>query len=368
MEKFFTNKRIWKKIVVAILIIMAFNIFTPIMPVFADDNDDSAQDGDNLVDRGILMRPIMSLFVSIGDGLIYVMHQFIMGSTSTLIEIPVDKEWWENWLNFIDGLYTVMSFFNPLYSFSRNIVHDKISEIKNLLSKTAPGETDIVDGNIAVATFKNSDVPSKINLPIYTYTPEEIFKGNIKLFNIDFFTTSSKPPEKGKIIEKDKDGNVIGERDFYYYEDANGEDIDTDGDGNPDVKGYKTSKDDSADLLRDTVSRWYVAIRNICIVAMLSVLIYIGIRMMLTSIASDKAKYKQMLKDWIVGLCLLFVMHYIMAFSVTLVQKFTEVISTSVDKKGYSYYLYSKDLEKTGRGLSEDQKKVAEEALEKARS
>ena len=298
MEKFFTNKKIWKKIVVVILIIMAFNILTPIMPVFADgdENSDAAQDGDNLVDKGILMRPIMSLFVSIGDGLIYVMHQFIMGSTSTLIEIPVDKEWWENWMEAFKGLYTAMSFINPYFTFTRNIVLNQMDKVKNALKNTAPGETVIINDNIASATFRNSDVPSKINLPIYTYTPEEIFKGNIKLFNIDFFTTASKP-EKGKIVERDDEGKVTGERDFYYYKDENGEDIDTNGDGNPDVKGFRTSKDDSADLLRDTVSRWYVAIRNICIVAMLSVLIYIGIRMMLTSIASDKAKYKQMLKD-----------------------------------------------------------------------
>ena len=64
----------------------------------------------------------------------------------------------------------------------------------------------------------------------------------------------------------------------------------------------------------------------------------------------------------------MFVMHYIMAFSVTLVQKFTEVVSTSVDKKGYAYCLYNKDSEQRGWGLTDKQKEVAEEAIEKARS
>ena len=63
---------------------------------------------------------------------------------------------------------------------------------------------------------------------------------------------------------------------------------------------------------------------------MLSILVYVSIRMMLSTIASDKAKYSQMLKDWITGLCLLFVMHYIMAFSVTLVNKITGIIDASI--------------------------------------
>ena len=64
------------------------------------------------------------------------------------------------------------------------------------------------------------------------------------------------------------------------------------------------------------VIHWFSAILNIEIVLSMSVLLYIGIRMLLSTVAQDKAKYKQMLIDWVVSLCLLFFMHYIMAFSV----------------------------------------------------
>ena len=64
---------------------------------------------------------------------------------------------------------------------------------------------------------------------------------------------------------------------------------------------------------------------------MMSVLLYIGIRMMLSTVASDKAKYKQMLIDWLVGMCLLFFMHYIMAFSVTITKKITEVVKSKYE-------------------------------------
>lgn len=57
--------------------------------------------------------------------------------------------------------------------------------------------------------------------------------------------------------------------------------------------------------------------------------------MLLSTIASDKAKYKQMLQDWIMALLLLFLMHYIMAFSVKLVEKLTDIVSSSIDNKQY---------------------------------
>ena len=41
------------------------------------------------------------------------------------------------------------------------------------------------------------------------------------------------------------------------------------------------------------------------------VLLYVGIRMMLSSIASEKSKYKKMLGDWVISMCLVFVLHYI---------------------------------------------------------
>lgn len=131
---------------------------------------------------------------------------------------------------------------------------------------------------------------------------------------------------------------------YYYYYDDGREPAESERNSEDNINHeIKTSSQNSASFLRGTVSSWYVAIRNICIVLMLSVLIYIGIRMMLTSVASDKAKYKEMLKDWVTGLCLLFIMHYIMAFSVTLVGKITEVVSTSVDSDIYIEALQQPD-------------------------
>ena len=187
---------------------------------------------------------------------------------------------------------------------------------------------------LSAASFsaENVTLPATLYLPIFSISPEEIFQGTILLFNVDFFSTPKTIWAKGK----DKDDNVVTEKsDVYGTEDSKIVKLDNffykDGD-----KEVITSKQDMASELQETIARWYVGIRNIVLVGMMIVLLYIGIRMMLATIASDKAKYKQLLQDWFVGLLLVFFIHYIMAFSVTLVQKLTDVVSSSVDKNAYA--------------------------------
>ena len=103
------------------------------------------------------------------------------------------------------------------------------------------------------------------------------------------------------------------------------------------VSGNDTAKDydySPAQILQPTIASWYLALRNIALVALLSILVYIGIRITLTSVAGDKAKYKQMLIDWVVALALVFLMHYIMSFAVTI----NELIIQSVNSITVSGY------------------------------
>lgn len=68
--------------------------------------------------------------------------------------------------------------------------------------------------------------------------------------------------------------------------------------------------------LRMLVATWYSIIRFLAMAAMLVILIAIGIKMALSTIASDKAVYKRMLVDWIVGVIILFAIHYFMIFCI----------------------------------------------------
>lgn len=72
------------------------------------------------------------------------------------------------------------------------------------------------------------------------------------------------------------------------------------------------------DSFRGAVAQWYYIMRLISAAILLVILIYVGIRMALATVASEQAKYKQMLTDWATSLALLFVLHYIVIFVVAI--------------------------------------------------
>ncbi len=68
-----------------------------------------------------------------------------------------------------------------------------------------------------------------------------------------------------------------------------------------------------AKSIRNSVAQSYYTFRLIAIAISLLVLIYVGIRMALSTVSEDKAKYKNMLISWAESILLLFFMHYIIA-------------------------------------------------------
>lgn len=108
-----------------------------------------------------------------------------------------------------------------------------------------------------------------------------------------------------------------------------------------------------ADTIKPVISKWYYTLRNLALVVMLSELVYVGIRIMLCSVASEKAKYKNLLKDWLVAMCLLFLMHYIMAFANNMVDEFTNLVTTVSKDQLYIAYI-NNDGEKVSNALIKD--------------
>lgn len=81
--------------------------------------------------------------------------------------------------------------------------------------------------------------------------------------------------------------------------------------------------------LRDTIAGWYYALRNFALIALLSILVYVAIRMIISTVSQDKAKYKTMLKDWLVAICLVMVMHYIMIGALNITTTIVDAIGTT---------------------------------------
>lgn len=153
-------------------------------------------------------------------------------------------------------------------------IHD--SDLYNLPG--TPGGTIETDEEID-GSFFGIDA---VNVPMIRYTPEAIFQNQVPALDINFI--------------------------------------------NPSVDG--DDERNTAKQLRGAISSWYLALRSIAVVGLLSVLIYLGIRMLMTSVAADKAKYKQMLMDWLIAMCLVLVLHYIMSFALTMAETITAMVSS----------------------------------------
>ena len=75
---------------------------------------------------------------------------------------------------------------------------------------------------------------------------------------------------------------------------------------------------EAAKTFREAVAGWYYIVRLIAIAALLLILIYVGIRMALSTVASDQTKYKKMLVDWATSMALVFLLHYIIVITITI--------------------------------------------------
>lgn len=167
-----------------------------------------------------------------------------------------------------------------------------------------------------------------IKVPFTRYSPEKIFSGAVPAFDVNFidpkdWSETLTDTEKQEIKDAQE---VIDNEDSTDEEKVEAEET---------IKKAEAKNNKSiAMILHDTIAKWYVALRNLAIVGMLIILLYVGIRIIVSSTASDKAKYKEFLKDWLIALCLLFTLHYIMTFTVTVVNSVTEAIAGGNPGKG----------------------------------
>lgn len=139
-------------------------------------------------------------------------------------------------------------------------------------------------------------------IPVLKYSPQKIFAGQIPALDINFINP--------KNWEEDNQEN-----------------------------GQEMNKRSAAYQLHDTVASWYVALRNLAMVGLMLVLVYVGIRIVVSSTAADKSKYKQMLMDWLIALCILFFLHYLMSFTTTIVTEITAALNGGEQGNGNNIHV-----------------------------
>lgn len=89
-----------------------------------------------------------------------------------------------------------------------------------------------------------------------------------------------------------------------------------------------TSTNESLANIRTQIGIWYYNFRNLAIGALLATLVYIGIRMALSTFSEDKAKYKKLLRYWVESFVLLFMLQFIMILIIELNNQVVGLIET----------------------------------------
>lgn len=279
--KILTNKKTIQKIIIAIVIILSFNFIVP--------NYSQASFG------GVLLGPFIDLLAAIGDAVTSALQFFMYDGNITVGNTAEGA---------INGAFTIV---NPFDSFllmrSSGQFFQKLEEY----DMDANGETPDIEINSDnfdkgwLGWVPGSLLDKAYGVPIIKYTPEKIFSNQVPALDVNFIN-----PKDWTDI-KDESGNPKFP--------------------NAELMNKRSITQD----LHSTIANWYVALRNLAIVALLSVLLYVGIRIIISSTASDKAKYKQMLIDWVIALCIVFFLHYIMSFILTAVEMITQGLDSGTE-------------------------------------
>ncbi len=279
--KILTNKKTIQKIIIAIVIILSFNFIVP--------NYSQASFG------GVLLGPFIDLLAAIGDAVTSALQFFMYDGNITVGNTAEGA---------INGAFTIV---NPFDSFllmrSSGQFEQKLVEY----DMDANGETPDIEINSDnfdkgwLGWVPGSLLDKDYGVPIIKYTPEKIFSNQVPALDVNF----------------------INPKDWTDIKDES---------GNPKFPNAELMNERSITQdLHSTIANWYVALRNLAIVALLSVLLYVGIRIIISSTASDKAKYKQMLIDWVIALCIVFFLHYIMSFILTAVEMITQGLDSGTE-------------------------------------
>lgn len=225
---------------------------------------------------GVLLGPVVDLVAGLGDALMALLQTFMYGN----VEINLGG----GELNPLEKLSTAFMINADDYA---NAL--KSDEGKEKLRKLGLYEDEIT-GTVKEVNESSLDHGwfgmGSYSIPVVKYSPDMIFSNQVPALDANFIN-----PKKWDNNEQNNKSIAL--------------------------------------QLQETISAWYRSLRNLVVVCLLAVLLYVAIRIIVTSVAADKAKYKQMLMDWLIALFLLFFLHYIMSFTMTLVEIITSSLADS---------------------------------------
>lgn len=274
MKNKFLERSMIQKIIIALIFLTVFNFVYPYIPAYGADALESV--------GGVLLEPLIKLITTMCEGVIWVVQSMVLGLPAS--NIHVEKE-------------GSIGFWAGLAAGAAIVVGLALSPL------TLGASTVAVAGAVAavtVGTLVSDKFPDDWYYPVYKISPQEIFSDQVPALHINFINPKTYS-EESKYDETSTTDRVDGAAPVF----------------------------NSAKVLAPQISKWYVAIRNMVLVGLMVVLLYIGIRIVISSTAGEKAKYKEHIKDWLIAVILVVFMHYIMAFALTITEYITSMLNSN---------------------------------------
>lgn len=277
----FTEKGIVQKIIVVLIFLVVFNFVYPYVPAYGADADALESVG------GVLLGPLIDLITSLGEGVIWVIQSMLLGLPAS--NIHIENQGGIPWaVGIIAGLTVGLGI---------------------ILSPLTMGASGVLATSMATAivvgVITSKALPDDWYFPVYKISPQEIFADQVPALHINFINPKTYDEEDG--VKTSDSGKLE-----YTKKDE-----------------HSAPVFNSAKVLAPQIAKWYTAIRNMVLVGLMVVLLYIGIRIVLSSTAGEKAKYKEHIKDWLVAVILVVFMHYIMAFALTITEYLTSMLNSN---------------------------------------
>lgn len=305
-------KNILTKLIITLLIITTLMGIVPNISYAETDTEEG----------GSIFNPLCKLVTFACDGVMDFMQRAFVSSDNIVMG---------------DGRYKFQ--FSPGVIFSGNVKAFDINFIKPDEEETTTRnydkyfESKKTDYKAMATTYPENEKLEKLNAAKSKNSEYRVFSHNYTALGLVDFTEIIYYEENGTLYieyfntshSNTIENSTVDVTFSYMATQENIEDI-------LKVADVETTYKSISSQLQPTIATWYNALKRIALVGLLSVLVYLGIRIVLASFsAQDSSKYKKMLTNWLIAICMLFTLHYIMNATIVIVENILKIFDVGTE-------------------------------------
>lgn len=368
------KKKHYNKIAIVLLVVLLCNFLLPTCKIIASDNEISKPEG-----------PLTLFFCAIGDILLNLLQENIVGVSGLKYAGEYELKYSPGVIFSGDLAAFDINFIHPIDPETRYKVKQEETEIAArttvLITENATENNNSEEQeNDTVAKFCTEDKLYETNMlsncEEKQYTPNEdlIRRSDVlayaaKLQNEkNFYDEDTNKREENININIDENFSIYswwlrdtGEKTItkYVIYMSYSNKFQEENQKNTRIYQIKMTQtvyekqpiaESIAGKMKDTIATWYNVSREIALVGLLCVLVYVAIRGMISGSTGDKAKYKKMLVDWLVAMIIVMTLHYIIALTLALTKAISNIFSLQVISEDGTDIIFSKLRNSIGDG------------------